>query len=71
MTLYELVNDVEVQGAIRLSTWKDDTEHILFQTDNTDDFSYGCFDEEYEDCKVKYIFCPGDGYLHIEIETEE
>lgn len=69
MTLYELVNDITVQGAIRVSSWNEhDEEDVLFQTDGTDDFGCGDLEDEWEDREVKYIFCPGDGFLHIEIE---
>lgn len=71
MTLYELVNDVTVQGAIRVSAWNYDEETILFQTDSTDDFNTGNLDEEWEDREVLYMFCPGDGFLHIEVSADD
>lgn len=66
MTLYELVNDITVQGAVRVSMWNDDTETVLFETEQTDDFGTGDLEEEWEDLEVGYIFCV-DNVLHIEV----
>ena len=68
MTIYELVNDTTVQGAIRVSVFDDDEELILWKTDGTDDFSTGDADEWWEDLNVNYLFCDGSGVLHIEVE---
>lgn len=71
MTLYELVNDVTLQGNIRISSWdKDGEETIHLIVENHDDLFTGDLDESYEDREVTYMFCPGDGYLHIEVESE-
>lgn len=69
MTLYELVNDVEVQGAVRVSEWDGDEETILFETDCTDDFGPGDLDEAWEDREVGYLFCI-DNVLHIELNSK-
>ncbi len=70
MTLYELVNSVEVQGAVRVSAWDNDSnEHILFQTDATDYLGPGDLGDELEDREVGYLFCQ-DGILHIEVSNE-
>lgn len=68
MTLYELVNDIEVQGAVRISTWENDEERILLETDFTDDLGPGDLDEAWEDMDVGYIFCV-DNVLHIEVSA--
>ena len=66
MTLYELVNDCEVQGAVRVSVWRDDEEIVLLETDRTDDFGPGDLKDEWEDMEVGYLFCV-DNVLHIEV----
>ena len=71
MTLYDLVNDVTLQGNIRISSWNGDEEEVLLEVENHDDLFTGDLDESYEDREVTYMFCPGDGYLHIEIESED
>ena len=68
MTLYELVNDIEVQGAVRISTWENDEERILMETERTDDLGPGDLDEAWEDMEVSYIFCV-DNVLHIEVSA--
>ena len=67
MTLFELVNDVTIQGDVRISTWKGDEEKILLEIDSTDDLTTAELDEAWEDAEVTYLFSPGDGYLHIEV----
>lgn len=71
MTLYELVNDTTVQGNIRISTWNGDEEEVLLSVSNEDDLCTGDLDEAWEDREVKYIFYPGDGFLHIEVESTD
>ncbi len=69
MTLYDLVNDIEVQGAIRVSEWVGDEEVVLFETERTDDFGPGDLDEALEDREVGYLFCI-DNILHIELTSK-
>lgn len=71
MTLYELANDVTIQGAVRLSAWYGDDEKVLSETPATDDFNIYDLDEKWEDAEVLYMFCSGDGFLHIEVEAVE
>ena len=71
MTLYELVNDVTLQGNIRISTWEGDDEKVLLTVENHDDLFVGDLEEAYEDREVTYMFCPGDGFLHIEIAADD
>jgi hypothetical protein len=66
MTLYELVNDTEVQGAVRVSMWEGETETVLIETERTDDFGPGDLKDEWEDLNVGYLFCV-DNVLHIEV----
>ena len=68
MTLYDLVNSTTVQGDIRLSVWKDHEEVEVKQFTYVDDLSYNSVPNKYLDMEVNFIFCGGDGFLHIELE---
>ena len=68
MTLYELVASVNIQGNIRISMWVGDEEKIIATWENCDQLFTGEIEEEWEDLVVDYIFCPGDGWLHIEVK---
>lgn len=70
MTLYELVYNVTLQGNIRISMWVDDTEKVIATWENCQELFSGDIEDEWMDYVVKYIFCPGDGYLHIEVEEK-
>lgn len=70
MTLYELVYNVTLQGNIRISMWVDDTEKVIATWENCQELFSGDIEDEWMDYAVKYIFCPGDGYLHIEVEEK-
>ena len=83
MTLYDLMENINLQGDIRLSVWDDDDEEIAvceirecqgldcYELDKAGyglDVNGNCV--RYVDWnmyEVKYMFCGGDGYLHIEL----
>lgn len=86
MNLYDLMDSTTIQGDVRLSLFNDGEEiavaefkccdglcsHDLYQFGNTftvdgDDVEVS----EWEWCEVKYLFCPGDGFLHIEVEVDD
>lgn len=69
MSLYELVCSINLQGDIRLSMWENDTEKVLATWEECDHLWTGDI-EEWEDLIVDYIFCPGDGWMHIEVKEE-
>lgn len=68
MTLTELANTITMQGDIRISLWKDDEEIKVKTYTMTDDLSFMNIPKWAEDKEINYIFCGGDGYLHIELE---
>lgn len=70
MKLYELVYNVTLQGNIRISMWVDDTEKVIATWENCQELYSGDIEDEWMDYVVKYIFCPDDGYLHIEVEEK-
>lgn len=71
MKLYDLVASVILQGNIRLSMWRDDTEIVLSTWEECEQLFTGEIEEEWEDLEVTYIFCPGDGFLHIEVKSAD
>lgn len=68
MKLYELVYQVVLQGNIRISMWVDDEEKILGTWEDCQQLFSGDIEDEWMDYEVSYIFCPGDGWLHIEVK---
>ena len=71
MTLWELVASAKIQGNIRISMWKDDEEKIIGTWENCEQLFTGYIEEEWEELEVDYIFCPGDGWLHIEVKEDD
>ena len=71
MTLYELVYNVKLQGNIRISMWVGDEEKIIATWENCEELFSGDIEDEWAELIVDYIFCPGDGWLHIEVKEGE
>lgn len=70
MTLYDLANQITLQGDIRVSKFDEEAnEIILLNAQGTDDLAND-LPEEYEDLTVKYIFNGEDG-VHIEVSDED
>lgn len=70
MTLYDLANQITIQGDIRVSKFDEEAnEIILMNVENTDDLASE-LPEEYEDLTVKYIFNGEDG-THIEVSDKD
>ena len=65
MTLKELTSETRIQGNVRLSAWNDDEEIFVKEYENTD--GWKCDLTRYNEWEVNYMFCPGDGFLHIEL----
>ena len=70
MKLYELVYSVTLQGYIRISTWENEEEKILGIWKNCEQLYSSEIKDEWLDMEVSYIFCPGDGFLHIEVKND-
>lgn len=68
MTLIELTEDTTIQGNVRISYWDDDEEYVIYQIENTECLRLPAKLRKYRQRDVKYIFCPGDNFIHIEIE---
>ena len=74
MTLKTLAKEIEIQGDVRLSVWNDQGEEM-----EVHEFQYvsslGSHINELPNAKqlnrmkVHFIFAPGDGFLHIELNN--
>lgn len=75
MKLFELTRETTIQGNIRLSVWKDGEEKKVWTQKCVDDLDgYVWCNPKlcgWKDMEVNYIFCPGDGLLHIELAESE
>lgn len=70
MTLYELANQITIQGDVRVSKFDENGfEIILLNAEGTDDLAND-LPEEYEELTVKYIFNDEDG-VRIEVSGED
>ena len=67
MTVEELANQITLQGDIRISLWEDGEETRVKTYTMVDNLSYMRIPTWVEDKEVNFIFCGGDGYLHIEL----
>jgi len=66
MTLYELHNEVVVEGKIRISVWKNEEETEVVETDDlagAEKIRPALWDMD-----ITNMFCPGDNTLHIELD---
>lgn len=71
MTLQDLFDGgVTLQGNVCLSVWRGDEEASVREILECDDLSAAGLDGRTKERDIKYIFAPGDGYLHIELEEE-
>ena len=69
MTLYDLVNDVCLQGDIRISAWDEsgEEETVIRTFDGTEYVLTHQIPKKWENAEVTYMFCASDGFLHIEV----
>ena len=74
MILRTLVKEIEIQGDVRLSVWNDQGEevevHEFQYVDNLAiDINQLPNSKQLNRMKVHFVFAPGDGYLHIELDN--
>ena len=67
MTLKDLIQNVTVQGNVRLSVWKDDDELSVVYIQETGGLSNQKIIQPKLDYEVLYMFASTDGYLLIEL----
>ena len=87
MTLYELMEDINIQGDIRLAVFDEsgneidcrdidfcdglDNYHLRQLSDIDYDGERKIECSDLQWCEVLYMFCDKDGYLRIEVEVKE
>jgi hypothetical protein len=67
MTFGELIENITIQGKVRLSKWVDEEEVVVkyYETENLDGEK---IPRGWRELEVSYLFTPVDGYLHIELK---
>lgn len=72
MTLRTLAKETMVQGNVKIEIWEDSEPIEEYSFTYVDDFlaTLSSYPETKQLLKrrVKFMFCSGDGYLHIELE---
>lgn len=69
LTLEDLLDNVTVQGDVRVSAWENEEETVIGTFDAVEYLSANnVLLKKWRDAEVLYMFTPGDGFLHIEVE---
>lgn len=71
ITIKDLLDNITVQGKIRISAWTRDGEKVIVMTDGYDGLFSSELPKRWRDSEVLYMFCPGDGFLHIEVAADD
>lgn len=70
MSIAELLEQFEIQGAYHIKVWKDDIEEYVTLADGMDfEYKYDEIKEEYMERKITYMYAV-DGVLIIEVEDK-
>lgn len=74
ITISDLLNNITVQGDIRISAFCRDTypEETVIATFECEGGLFASkLPKRWRNSEVLYMFCPGDGYLHIEVAADD
>lgn len=72
ITISDLLDNITVQGDIRISAWtRNEEEKVIFQTECDGGLSASKLPKRWMNAEVLYMFCPGDGFLHIEVSADD
>jgi hypothetical protein len=73
ITINDLLNNITVQGNIRVSAWTRDGEKVIVMTDGHryDSLFSSELPKRWRNSEILYMFCPDDGFLHIELASED
>ena len=71
MTLRDMITNFTIQGNVRLSLWKDGEEVSVRYIDYADDLGTEKLPPKWKDKEVTYMFAGVDGFLHIELSSDE
>ena len=71
LTLGQLLRGTNIQASVRLSVWEDGEEVKVFcfrDLEHSARILDTAKKEKLLTAEAQYIFCPGDHYLHIEVQ---
>lgn len=72
ITISDLLDNITVQGDIRISAWtRNEEEKIIVLAECDDGLSSSKLPKRWRNAEVLYMFCSGDGYLHIEVSADD
>lgn len=72
ITISDLLDNITVQGDIRVSAWtRDEGEKVILLTECDGGLSASRLPKRWRNAEVLYMFCPGDGLLHIEVSADD
>lgn len=72
ITIKDLLNNITVQGNIRVSAWtRDGEEKVILITEQESGLVVGQLPKRWRDSEILYMFYPGDGFLHIEVAADD
>lgn len=72
ITIKDLLNNITVQGNIRVSAWtRDGEEKVILITEQESGLVVGQLPKQWRDSEILYMFYPGDGFLHIEVAADD
>ena len=70
MTIQELIEQFEIQGAFCIKTWDyEDEDYKIFAEGKDFEYEKWNLKDDYLNTKISYIYAVG-GVLHIELEWE-
>lgn len=72
ITISDLLNNITIQGNIRVSAWtRDGEEKVILITERESGLGAYQLPKRWRNSEVLYMFCPGDGFLHIEVAADD
>ena len=72
ITISDLLDNITVQGDVRVSAWtRDEDEKVILLTECDGGLSASRLPKRWRNAEVLYMFCPGDGILHIEVSADD
>lgn len=72
LTISDLLENATVQGNIRVSAWtRNEEEKVILMQEDDGGLSASSLPERWRNAEVLYMFCPGDGFLHIEVSADD
>ena len=72
ITINDLLNNITVQGNIRVSAWtRNEEEKVILITEQESGLATYQLPKRWRNSEILYMFYPGDGFLHIEVAADD